>query len=91
MTPTSTAPREQMKDELKNLLTFIAWPVEGLRSGRLLSGAVHQDPHKYVGSGIWEEATNTLKREVRQESGLELIDDPCGASLLRSEDFRAGS
>ena len=40
-----------------------------------------KDPHKYVGSDeIWEEATNTLA-EVAKESGLDLVDDPCGAAF----------
>ena len=73
--------REQMKDELKNLLTFVLGLLKDFGLDDFYLELSTKDPHKYVGSDeIWEEATNTLA-EVAKESGLELIDDPCGAAF----------
>ena len=73
--------REQMKDELKNLLTFVLGLLKDFGLDDFYLELSTKDPHKYVGSDeIWEEATNTLA-EVAKESGLELVDDPCGAAF----------
>mgnify|MGYP001344582028 CR=1 FL=1 len=73
--------RGQMKDELKNLLTFVLGLLKDFGLDDFYLELSTKDPHKYVGSDeIWEEATNTLA-EVAKESGLELVDDPCGAAF----------
>lgn len=75
------ATRSQMRDEIREVLEFI---LELLRSYGLDDFYLEistKDPEKYVGSDeIWEEATTTL-REVAEESGLELIEDPGGAAF----------
>ncbi len=71
--------REQMKDELKSLLTFVLGLLKDFGLDDFYLELSTKDPHKYVGSDeIWEEATNTLA-EVAKESGLDLVDDPCGS------------
>ena len=73
--------REQMRDELKNLLTFVLNLLKDFGLDDFYLELSTKDPHKYVGSDeIWEEATNTLA-EVAKESGLDLVDDPCGAAF----------
>ena len=73
--------REQMKDELKSLLTFVLGLLKDFGLDDFYLELSTKDPHKYVGSDeIWEEATNTLA-EVAKESGLDLVDDPCGAAF----------
>ena len=62
--------REQMKDELKNLLTFVLGLLKDFGLDDFYLELSTKDPHKYVGSDeIWEEATNTLA-EVAKESAL---------------------
>ncbi len=73
--------REQMKDELTSLLTFVLNLLKDFGLTEFYLELSTKDPNKYVGSDeIWEEATNTLA-EVAKESNLELVDDPCGAAF----------
>ena len=82
--------REQMKDELTSLLTFVLNLLKDFGLTDFYLELSTKDPNKYVGSDeIWEEATNTLA-EVAKESNLELVDDPCGAAFYGPEDLRAG-
>ena len=74
--------REQMADELKDLLTFV---LDLLRDYGLddffLELSTRGDSEKFIGSDEeWESATDTL-REVAEESGLELVPDPGGAAF----------
>ena len=74
--------REQMKDELKNLLNFVLKVLKDYGLNDFYLELSTKDEHKFVGSDeIWEEATNTLA-EVAEESGLELVADPGGAAAL---------
>ena len=73
--------REQMKDELTSLLTFVLGLLRdyGLKDFYLELST--KDPVKYVGNdATWEEATRTLA-EVAADSGLELVPDPGGAAF----------
>ncbi len=73
--------REQMRDELKNLLTFVLNLLKDFGLNDFYLELSTKDEHKFVGSDdIWEEATTTLA-EVARESGLELVDDPGGAAF----------
>lgn len=73
--------REQMKDELKSLLTFVLNLLKDFGLNDFYLELSTKDEHKFVGSDeIWEEATTTLA-EVAKESGLELVDDPGGAAF----------
>lgn len=73
--------REQMRDELKNLLGFVLGLLKDFGLNDFYLELSTKDEHKYVGSDeIWEEATNTLA-EVAKDSGLELVDDPGGAAF----------
>lgn len=73
--------REQMRDELKRLLEFVLNLLKDFGLEDFYLELSTKDPDKFVGSDeIWEEATNTLA-EVAAESGLELVDDPCGAAF----------
>lgn len=73
--------REQMKDELKNLLNFVLKVLKDYGLNDFYLELSTKDEHKFVGSDeIWEEATNTLA-EVAEESGLELVADPGGAAF----------
>jgi threonyl-tRNA synthetase len=74
--------REQMKDELRFLLTFV---LDLLRDYGLddffLELSTRGESEKFIGSDEeWESATNTL-REVAEESGLDLVPDPGGAAF----------
>jgi threonyl-tRNA synthetase len=73
--------REQMRDELTSLLTFV---LELLRDYGLEDFYLElstRNPEKSVGSDdAWEEATETL-REVATASGLDLVPDPGGAAF----------
>jgi threonyl-tRNA synthetase len=73
--------REQMKEELSSLLTFV---LELLRDYGLEDFYLElstKDPEKYVGDDAsWEEATRTLE-EVATASGLDLVPDPGGAAF----------
>jgi threonyl-tRNA synthetase len=73
---------EQMKDELKSLLTFV---LDLLRDYGLdefyLELSTKGDSEKFIGSDEqWEEATEVL-RSVGEDSGLELVPDPGGAAF----------
>jgi threonyl-tRNA synthetase len=73
---------EQMKDELKSLLTFV---LDLLRDYGLdefyLELSTKGDSEKFIGSDEqWESATETL-RSVAVDSGLELVPDPGGAAF----------
>lgn len=73
--------REQMKGELKNLLSFVLNLLKDFGLNDFYLELSTKDEHKFVGSDeIWEEATNTLA-EVAKDSGLELVDDPGGAAF----------
>ena len=73
--------REQMKDELTNLLTFVLKVLKDFGLTDFYLELSTKDEHKYVGSDeIWEEATNTL-REVAEASHLDLVADPGGAAF----------
>lgn len=73
--------REQMKDELKNLLTFVLNLLKDFGLNDFYLELSTKDEHKFVGSDeIWEEATATLA-EVAKDSGLELVADPGGAAF----------
>jgi threonyl-tRNA synthetase len=74
--------REQMKDELRFLLTFV---LDLLRDYGLddffLELSTRGESEKFIGSDEeWQSATNTL-REVAEESGLDLVPDPGGAAF----------
>jgi threonyl-tRNA synthetase len=73
--------REQMRDELSSLLTFV---LDLLRDYGLTDFYLElstKDPVKYVGDdATWEEATRVLE-EVATSSGLELVPDPGGAAF----------
>ena len=74
--------REQLGDELKNLLTFV---LDLLRDYGLddfyLELSTRGDSDKFIGSAQeWETATETL-RAVAEESGLDLVPDPGGAAF----------
>jgi threonyl-tRNA synthetase len=74
--------REQMKDELRFLLTFV---LDLLRDYGLddffLELSTRGESEKFIGADAeWESATNTL-REVAEESGLDLVPDPGGAAF----------
>ena len=73
--------REQMRDELKSLLTFVLDLLKDFGLNDFYLELSTKDEHKFVGSDeIWEEATATLA-EVAKDSGLELVDDPGGAAF----------
>ena len=73
--------REQMKDELTSLLTFVLDLLKDYGLDDFYLELSTRDPEKSVGSDeVWEEATETL-REVAEASGLELVPDPGGAAF----------
>lgn len=73
--------REQMKGELKRILKFVLQLLKDFGLEDFYLELSTKDEEKYVGSDeIWDEATRTL-REVGEESGLELVDDPQGAAF----------
>ncbi|HEV7756034.1 MAG TPA: threonine--tRNA ligase [Mycobacteriales bacterium] len=73
--------REQMADELKNLLRFV---LDLLRDYGLTDFYLElstRDPAKSIGSDEnWETATEAL-RGAAEESGLDLVPDPGGAAF----------
>jgi threonyl-tRNA synthetase len=76
------ATREQMADELKNLLTFV---LDLLRDYGLsdfyLELSTRDDSEKFVGTvEDWAESTAALE-SVAKASGLELVPDPGGAAF----------
>ncbi|WP_099331980.1 threonine--tRNA ligase [Actinomyces minihominis] len=73
--------RTQMKEEIREVLEFILQLLRDYGLNDFYLEMSTKDPVKYVGSDeIWEEATSTL-REVAEESGLELVEDPGGAAF----------
>ncbi|MFI5707340.1 threonine--tRNA ligase [Kribbella sp. NPDC051620] len=73
--------REQMRDELRGLLTFVLGLLADYGLDDFYLELSTKNPEKFVGSDeVWEEATNTL-REVAEGSGLELVPDPGGAAF----------
>jgi threonyl-tRNA synthetase len=73
--------KEQMGDELKNLLTFV---LDLLRDYGLdefyLELSTRDDSAKFIGEmSEWEEATEAL-RQAALDSGLDLVPDPGGAA-----------
>ncbi len=73
--------RDQMKEELTNLLQFVLKVLKDFGLNDFYLELSTKDPNKFVGSDeVWEEATNTLA-EVAKDSGLELVDDPEGAAF----------
>ena len=73
--------REQMRDELASLLTFVLDLLKdyGLEDFDLELST--KNPDKYVGADeAWDEATRTLA-EVAEASGLQLLPDPGGAAF----------
>jgi threonyl-tRNA synthetase len=73
--------REQMKDELASLLTFVLDLLKDYGLDDFYLELSTRDPEKTVGDDeAWEEATRTLE-EVATASGLELVPDPGGAAF----------
>lgn len=73
--------REQMKDELSTLLSFVLDLLRDYGLDDFYLELSTKNPNKFVGDDeIWEEATNTLA-QVAAESGLELVPDPEGAAF----------
>ncbi len=73
--------RSQMKDEIREVLEFILQLLRDYGLDDFYLEISTKDPEKYFGSDeIWDEATETL-REVAEESGLELVEDPGGAAF----------
>jgi threonyl-tRNA synthetase len=73
--------REQMRDELASLLTFVLDLLRDYGLDDFYLELSTKDPDKYIGSDeVWEEATRTLE-EVATESGLDLVPDPGGAAF----------
>ncbi len=73
--------REQMRDELASLLTFVLDLLRDYGLNEFYLELSTRDPKKSVGDDAsWEEATATL-REVATASGLTLVDDPGGAAF----------
>jgi threonyl-tRNA synthetase len=73
--------REQMRDELRNLLNFVLGLLADYGLDDFYLELSTKNPDKFVGSDeVWDEATETL-REVAEGSGLELVPDPGGAAF----------
>jgi len=73
--------REQMKEELTSLLTFVLNLLKDYGLEDFYLELSTRNPEKSVGSDeVWEEATETL-RQVAEDSGLELVPDPGGAAF----------
>jgi threonyl-tRNA synthetase len=73
--------RDQMKDELTNLLQFVLDLLKDFGLEDFYLELSTRDPAKSVGTDeIWTEATRTLE-EVATASGLELVPDPEGAAF----------
>ncbi|WP_403024836.1 threonine--tRNA ligase [Salinibacterium sp. GXW1014] len=72
---------EQVKDEIKRQLEFVFETLRGYGLDDFYLELSTRDPEKSVGTDEqWEEATETL-RQVGEESGLELVNDPGGAAF----------
>ncbi|EPH14204.1 MULTISPECIES: threonine--tRNA ligase [Dermabacter] len=73
--------REQMRDELTTLLTFVLDLLKDYGLDDFYLELSTKNPEKFVGSDdVWEEATRTLE-EVATASGLDLVPDPGGAAF----------
>ncbi|MDO5494977.1 MAG: threonine--tRNA ligase, partial [bacterium] len=73
--------REQMRDELTSLLTFVLDLLKDYGLDDFYLELSTKNPEKFVGEdAAWEEATEVL-REVATASGLDLIPDPGGAAF----------
>lgn len=73
--------REQMKEELTGLLTFVLDLLKDYGLDDFYLELSTRNPEKSVGSEeVWEEATETL-RQVAEASGLDLVPDPGGAAF----------
>ena len=73
--------REQMRDELTRLLTFVLDLLKDYGLDDFYLELSTKNPEKFVGDDdAWAEATETL-REVATASGLELVPDPGGAAF----------
>lgn len=73
--------KEQMKDELTSLLTFVLDLLKDYGLDDFYLELSTKNPDKFVGSDdVWEEATETL-RQVAEASGLDLVPDPGGAAF----------
>ncbi|HEY3437138.1 MAG TPA: threonine--tRNA ligase [Actinotalea sp.] len=73
--------REQMRDELTSLLTFVLDLLKDYGLTDFYLELSSRNPDKSVGSDdAWEEATRTLE-EVATASGLDLVPDPGGAAF----------
>jgi threonyl-tRNA synthetase len=72
---------EQVKDEIKRQLEFVFDTLRAFGLNDFYLELSTRDPEKSVGSDEqWAVAEATL-REVGEESGLELVDDPAGAAF----------
>lgn len=73
--------REQMKDELTSLVTFVLDLLKDYGLDDFYLELSTKNPKKFVGDDdVWEESTRTLA-EVAEETGLELVPDPEGAAF----------
>jgi threonyl-tRNA synthetase len=73
--------RDQMRDELTELLTFVLDLLKDYGLEDFYLELSTRNPEKSVGTDeAWEEATETL-REVAIASGLDLVPDPGGAAF----------
>jgi threonyl-tRNA synthetase len=73
--------KEQMRDELASLLTFVLDLLKDYGLDDFYLELSTKNPDKSVGPDeVWEEATATLA-EVASASGLELVPDPGGAAF----------
>jgi len=73
--------REQMKEELAKLLTFVLDLLRDYGLEDFYLELSSKNPDKFVGADdAWEEATEVL-RQVAEASGLELRPDPGGAAF----------
>ncbi|TDE92451.1 threonine--tRNA ligase [Occultella glacieicola] len=73
--------REQMRDELASLLSFVLDLLKDYGLDDFYLELSTRDPEKSVGDeATWEEATRVLE-EVATSSGLDLVPDPGGAAF----------
>ncbi|MCL1922477.1 MAG: threonine--tRNA ligase [Propionibacteriaceae bacterium] len=73
--------RDQMKDELASLLTFVLDLLRDYGFDDFYLELSTKNPEKYVGDdATWADATEVL-RQVGEESGLTLVPDPGGAAF----------
>jgi threonyl-tRNA synthetase len=73
--------RDQMRDELGSLLTFVLDLLRDYGLDDFYLELSTKNAEKYVGDdATWEEATRTLE-EVATASGLDLVPDPGGAAF----------